>query len=618
MMKKMICWVPFLLLFVLFSGCAMSSAAVDTANGAMPLSSWDFDSDGMIKLDGEWEFYWDRLIMPGQFSAEQPTGFYHVPGYWTNYDGLSLPSSGQATYRLTVQTDGAHRLFGIRTPELYTQYALWINGRLIAANGLTESRPVTYLNPDDYFFYCDSDTLEIVLQVKNSSHIYGGIGQSLLLGTPEQLISHADILLAMGLLLFFLCIIAAIYHLTIYLFKRTEPEYLAFFALCLTAGIRTLFSNDTLIMRIFPSMPFIVGSKIATLTVPLCVISALLFIYLQFKENFSKTAFISISAVHSLYALLVVFTSTPVYSAVFIYYLIAVALSIFYGLYLSILFMVKKRDNAAYFLAAYLFLFLGAGIDMLNFLQIVQTGYLFSFAIFLSILIYAVMLIRRYVASLRRTEQISAELKLMLDRVMHTETAFLQAQIKPHFIYNALNTIAQCCDTDSKKAGRLILSFSKYLRGTLDFENLSGIITLKKEIELVGAYTELEKARFEDIRIEYAFDDPLPDIQIPPLTLQPLVENAIKHGLRKKGTGGLITVRIEQRKEGVFFSVKDDGIGMTEQQLESLLRIPAAGAGIGLYNIHTRLERLYGQGLCIQSNFGVGTTISFSIPYRGD
>ena len=535
MPKKIAAWAPVFLLFLLLSGFAMTAEAADTTNGLNVPYYWNFEADGIMKLDGNWEFYWDQLVMPGQFSETQLTGYYPVPGYWTKYESLALPSDGQATYRTIVQTDGAQQLLCIQTPELYTRYRLWINGQLITSDGLPEDQPFTYLKPDSYVFYSDSATLEIVLQVKNNTHVYGGIGQSLFLGTPDQIRSHADMVSGIGLFLFFLCLAAALYHLAGYLVRRNEKEYLAFFALCLTAGVRTLFSNDTLIMRIFPAMPFIVGSKIATLTVPICVLSAIWFFYLQFKEDFPKPAVASLTLLHSLYALMVLVAPTPVYSSAFIYYLIIVSFSCMYGLYLCVLIAIRRRKNALYFLAAYFFLMIGAGLDMMNFLQLVQTGYLFSFAIAIAILIYAVMLMKRYISSLTRAEQTSSELKRTLERVTHTETAFLQAQIKPHFIYNALNTIAQCCDTDSEQAGRLILSFSKYLRGTLDFENLAGIISLKKELDLVGAYIELEKARFEDIKIEFDFDEALPDIQIPPLTLQPLVGKCHQTRTPEKG-----------------------------------------------------------------------------------
>ena len=183
-------------------------------------------------------------------------------------------------------------------------------------------------------------------------------------------------------------------------------------------------------------------------------------------------------------------------------------------------------------------------------------------------------------------------------------------------MYNALTAIAEKCETDSEEAGRLILSLSKYLRQTLDFDNLSGSVPLKKELELVRAYTSIEQARFANIEVVFDLPDPLPLLQLPPMTLQPLVENAIKHGLRRKREGGCVVVKMERQEGSVQFSVEDNGVGISDDVLKNLAILPNGSVSIGLYNINTRLMRLYGKGLSIRSESGAGTSVSFEIPFR--
>jgi sensor histidine kinase YesM len=211
---------------------------------------------------------------------------------------------------------------------------------------------------------------------------------------------------------------------------------------------------------------------------------------------------------------------------------------------------------------------------------------------------------------------LSDDLQASLDKVMNTETAYMSAQMKPHFLYNALSTIAECCETDPGEAGRLILSLSKYLRQTLDYDNLSGIVPLKKELELVRAYTAIERARFSNIEVVFDLPNPLPPVQLPPLTLQPLVENAIKHGLRKTREGGRVAVHVHRSENGVLFTVEDNGAGIADDILKALISLPNGSVSIGLYNINTRLARLYGKGLSITSQVGEGTCVSFEIPYK--
>ena len=196
------------------------------------------------------------------------------------------------------------------------------------------------------------------------------------------------------------------------------------------------------------------------------------------------------------------------------------------------------------------------------------------------------------------------------------EIAFLHAQIKPHFLYNALNTIAESCETDPEEAGNLILSLSRYLRNTLDFANLGSLVALEVELATVRAYLELEKARYEDLVIEWDVADDA-DILLPPMILQTLVENAVKHGAVKSSGAGTVRIGVAPENGGVLFTVEDNGPGMARDQLNKLLAAPAESESIGLYNINTRLMRLYGRGLSFAGGSDGGTKVSFFIPDGG-
>lgn len=204
-------------------------------------------------------------------------------------------------------------------------------------------------------------------------------------------------------------------------------------------------------------------------------------------------------------------------------------------------------------------------------------------------------------------------LKTSVDKARAAEVAFLQAQIKPHFLFNVLNTISSFCDTEPERAGRLIDELANYLRQSFDFRNLDMFVPLDKEISLVKSYLEIEKARFgEELTVEFELD---PNIQadIPPLTIQPLVENAIRHGLRKKGGRGVITVAVQLVLGEVMVTVSDNGRGIPADRLDKLLA-PDKPGGVALRNINARLHKIYGRGLSVKSQAGKGTEISFTIP----
>ncbi|WP_040207305.1 hybrid sensor histidine kinase/response regulator [Neobacillus jeddahensis] len=206
-------------------------------------------------------------------------------------------------------------------------------------------------------------------------------------------------------------------------------------------------------------------------------------------------------------------------------------------------------------------------------------------------------------------------MKESFSKALNLEVAFLQSQIKPHFLYNALNSIVASSYTDAERSRNLTLNLADYLRGSFHFNNLQKRVPFSQELNLIQSYIEIEKARFRDrIRVEYHIDPVMNDIKIPPLLIQPLVENAIRHGIGKQLEGG--TVKISAYRDGgyVHIEVEDNGVGMTEVFLESSGNETNENKGVGLENIRRRMKVEYGLGLEIYSEQGVGTKVAVRIP----
>ncbi|GGG63054.1 hybrid sensor histidine kinase/response regulator [Paenibacillus radicis (ex Gao et al. 2016)] len=205
------------------------------------------------------------------------------------------------------------------------------------------------------------------------------------------------------------------------------------------------------------------------------------------------------------------------------------------------------------------------------------------------------------------------ELRQSVRTAVQSELAFLQAQIKPHFLYNALNTIIAFCPTEPYKAMDLLIELSQYLRSSFDFRNRDRLITLDKELELVQSYLALEKARFDErLRVELDLNADMHAL-IPPLCIQPLVENAINHGIMRKELGGTVKVKVRQTDSVISIEVSDNGIGVDEERLSQALS-DGGSSRVGLKNINRRLLMLYGEGLHVESQHMQGTTVSFQIP----
>lgn len=215
---------------------------------------------------------------------------------------------------------------------------------------------------------------------------------------------------------------------------------------------------------------------------------------------------------------------------------------------------------------------------------------------------------------LRARTRTLLEMRRSAEDAIRSETAFLQAQIKPHFLYNALNTIISFSFEEPQTSHDLLLHLSRYLRGSLYFNAKQKLATLRQELELAEAYLQIEQARFgERLRIRYEVEDAAACL-LPQTTLQPLVENAVRHGLMKKEEGGTITVAARAEGAEAVITVTDDGAGMPVPAEDLLSRDGSGEGGVGLRNIHKRLLRLYGRGLDIESREGSGTKVAFRVP----
>lgn len=191
------------------------------------------------------------------------------------------------------------------------------------------------------------------------------------------------------------------------------------------------------------------------------------------------------------------------------------------------------------------------------------------------------------------------------------EIKALQAQINPHFLFNALNTIVALLRVNPNSARELIVNLSTYLR--YNIEETSTFVDISKELQQVKSYVEVEKARFGDkLNVIYDIDESI-HVKIPSLIIQPIVENSIKHGILKGSGAGNIVISVRKHNsDEIRVSVEDDGIGIPQAFIENLHAGKVKENKIGISNVDNRLRHIYGSGLSIE-RLDVGTRVSFTL-----
>jgi two-component system LytT family sensor kinase len=200
-------------------------------------------------------------------------------------------------------------------------------------------------------------------------------------------------------------------------------------------------------------------------------------------------------------------------------------------------------------------------------------------------------------------------------RTMEAELRALRAQISPHFIYNSLAAIASFVRTDPERARELLLEFADFTRYAL--RRGGAFTTLAEELRNVERYLVLEQARFGDrLRISLLIAPEVLPVTVPYLAIQPLVENAVRHGLATKEGGGHVTITAQDEGSEAVITIEDDGVGSDPQAIRTVLDGRADGDNVGLGNVDARLRQVYGDdfGLVVETAPGAGTKVTFRVP----
>ena len=235
----------------------------------------------------------------------------------------------------------------------------------------------------------------------------------------------------------------------------------------------------------------------------------------------------------------------------------------------------------------------------------VSSRYIFT-VFFVVAMVVVLKVIPNGINALSKAKELETEKIVLNAELTESRISTMMSQIRPHFIYNTLGSIEQLCIIDPSKAGELVHNFAKYLRGNFGELDNPKPILMSQEMEHVRHYISIENVRFPDMT--FSFEMNSDDFHIPALTIQPIVENAIKHGLMKLSKGGTLRVVSYETESHYCVSVEDDGVGFdTDVLLDERKHV-------GIRNIRGRLKAMVNGTLEIESRVGIGTTVLIKIP----
>ncbi len=271
-------------------------------------------------------------------------------------------------------------------------------------------------------------------------------------------------------------------------------------------------------------------------------------------------------------------------------------------------FATKGKERLIYICAVLPLISFGIDVVMID-LGIWNTGvsskYVFI-VFFIAAMVMVLKIIPNNINALAKAKELETEKMVLNAALAESRISTMMSQIRPHFIYNTLGSIEQLCDLDPPKAGELVHNFAKYLRGNFGELDNPKPILMSQEMEHVHHYINIENVRFPDMT--FSFEMRSEDFSLPALTIQPIVENAIKHGLMKLQKGGSIRVISYETDKDYCISVEDDGVGFDTSKLFDDKK------HIGIRNIRDRLKVMVNGRLEIESKVGVGTKALITIP----
>ncbi len=653
-------YLSFFTITFFYSLSCFSQSNLLARKGVLNLSNWDWKTNGIADLNGEWEFYWNTLYDPSghDTALNMQSNYIRVPAFWNSSvpgAGLFKPAFGFATYRLRILCPPGTAHLELKFLTVASAYKLFVNGnQLLEVGKVGTSKETT--NPDYRPAIVPvepvNNKLDVVIQVSNFNYSTGGLWDYIKLGTQEQVQSFwlknigIDFFIAGS---FFLM---GVFYFVIFFYFTKRVATLYFSAFCMLLAIRPLVTDELAILYI-TNWSWIFIKHVEFICFYLAVPVLSLFSYELFPKEFSKGILRAILLITTPFVLVAIFASPYIFRYTLKPFQLIMLLTAFYGLYVYIKAAKNKRPGSFYFLTGFIILFITIINDLLYNSLIIQSTNLIYLGLFILIICQAIALSRQFFSAFSRLEILNNQLEVVNLELNQKNIAIndandqltrLNAELDifvsrtSHDLRSPLTSIVALVhiikeEQDAAKRGdylemqrrtlhRLnvlitdILDFSRNKRTRLVFEPVDFTELLNSALQdhrFSDGSEHIE--RIAEVKQEEIFISDKSRIN---MILYNLISNALKYHDKDKDNSFLKVLINASHKEAEI-KVIDNGTGIDKDELKSIFKMfyqaskTAKGTGLGLYIVSEAVKKLGGT-IKVDSVLTEGTTFTVLIP----
>lgn len=582
----------------------------DIIKGSADFSETTHSKISTLYLTGEWEVFEGKHIISESFSGDGT--FIQTPmGLLTALQNYPNSNGCHTSYRIKIKNlDFEHAI--VYVPHFAGSYHIFLNGNLITESGVfseNHTQANLRLNAKELNFEKDKE-YSLVIEVSCSK--MPGLYMTPIIADYDYALKYSDVAKTVRCIVFGIVMFCTFFILMYSVNKKSLFNSYWFPVLSFFVALRMILSTDgySAFYVLFGSIDYEQLTLLICLSTFIIKIIALLFYTETLDLKIGKGTFIAFCCI----AVLGTLTVTLFPSAIFNPYYFALIQAATLPLDIVILdrlakSITQKVPYSVFYMLGYIAIISGLMVDCFytNGLLPFTASSFMPIAFAISIILFTVVFAEKHTAIYNAALK-TAELDRQLTEA---NTSIMISQIQPHFLYNALNTIKHLIKHDPKTAEKAVISFSKYLRGNMESITNKEPIPFEVELEHIKNYCDIELLRFGD-KIDIIYNTKCTAFSVPALSIQPLVENAIKHGVTKKIDGGTVTVTSYENADSYIITVNDNGIGFDPDN--PLADSNNSHTHLGIENVKSRLALMVNGTLQIDSTPNIGTNVTVTIP----